>query len=118
MAGPEDVVTGLARSTGTALRLMLAAGFLAAAAFLFYAASKGVHLRLGRQFMGPTQALWPAVLCLAFGIGLMPRLQALAGARPGRAVPAPKAEAKPSRKASAPKKAASKRGTRGSEPSE
>ena len=112
-------MTGLARSTGTALRLMLAAGFLAAAAFLFYAASKGVHLRLGRQFMGPTQALWPAVLCLAFGIGLLPRLRALAGARPGRAVPAPsKAAVKPSRKVSAPKKAAPKRAARGFDPGE
>jgi hypothetical protein len=105
-------MTGLAQSVGTMLRLTLAVGFLAAAAFLFYAAINGVHLRLGRQFMGPTQALWPAVFCLAFGIGLLPRFQALAGVGSEPAAPS-RAKAKPSRKASA-KKAASKHGARGS----
>ena len=101
-------MTGLARSAGV-LRLALAAGFLLGAAFLFYAALKGIRLRLGRQSMGPTQALWPAVLCLAFGIGLLPRLQGLAGAAK-RLAPAPsRAEAKPARKASTPKRAAPKR---------
>ena len=108
-------MTGLAQSAGRVLRLTLAAGFLASAAFLFYAASKGIHLRLGRHvIMGPTQALWPAVLCLAFGIGLLPHLCSLAGARPGRAA---RSRAKPSRKASAPKKATSRRNARGSDPS-
>jgi hypothetical protein len=110
-------VTGLAQSAGRVLRLTLAAGFLASAAFLFYAASKGIHLRLGRHvMMGPTQALWPAVLCLAFGIGLLPHIRNLAGARPGQATRS-RAKAKPSRKASAPKKATSRRNARGSDPS-
>src|SRR5919199_2654277 len=63
----------LVRRTDAILRVATGAAFFVCAAFLLYAAARGIQLRMGRQFLSAAQALWPAGICLVFGCGLLLR---------------------------------------------
>ncbi len=69
---PERPIARLAQNTSLYVQVAMSAAFLLSAGILVYAAAKGVHLRLGKQFLAPLHVLWSAGLCFVLGIGLLP----------------------------------------------